>query len=88
MTKRASIFTSWRLTLNTRLLQLPKVLGEFVVVHERVHLLIPNHGRVFKSFMYAYLPDWEEREHRLQTTGQHPPPNQSTNKAAPRRTLP
>jgi predicted metal-dependent hydrolase len=44
---------------------LPKPLGEFVVVHELVHLLVPNHGRVFKSFLYAYLPDWEEREHQL-----------------------
>jgi len=40
-------------------------LGEFVIVHELVHLLAPNHGRVFKSFMHAYLPDWEERELRL-----------------------
>lgn len=65
-TKWASISTSGRLTLNTELLQLSKALGEFVVVHELVHLLAPNHGRVFKSFMYAYLPDWEEREQRLQ----------------------
>jgi predicted metal-dependent hydrolase len=65
-TKWASISTSGRLTLNTALLQLPKTLGEFVIVHELVHLLASNHGRVFKSFMYAYLPDWEEREQRLQ----------------------
>ncbi|NEQ21114.1 MAG: M48 family metallopeptidase [Microcoleus sp. SIO2G3] len=32
-----------------------------------VHLLVPNHGKVFKSFMYAYLPDWEEREQQLQS---------------------
>ena len=35
------------------------------LVHELVHLLAPNHGRVFKSFMHAYLPDWEERDQRL-----------------------
>jgi hypothetical protein len=34
-------------------------------VHELVHLLAPNHGKVFKSFMSAYLPDWEEREKLL-----------------------
>jgi len=65
-TKWASISTNGRLTLNTDLLDLPKELGEFVIVHELVHLLIPNHGRVFKSFMYAYMPDWEARERRLQ----------------------
>ncbi len=65
--KWASMSSAGRLTLNTELLTLPRDLGEFVIVHELVHLLAPNHGRIFKSFMHAYLPDWEVREHRLQT---------------------
>ncbi|MEW5861339.1 MAG: YgjP-like metallopeptidase domain-containing protein [Cyanobacteriota bacterium] len=32
-----------------------------------MHLLVPNHKKVFKNFMYAYLPDWEEREQQLQS---------------------
>ena len=67
-TKWASISGVGRLTLNTELIELPKELGEFVIVHELVHRLAPNHGRVFKSFMHAYLPDWEERERRLRRT--------------------
>lgn len=63
--KWASMSTAGRLTLNTDLIQIPKPLGEFVIVHELVHLLAPNHGRVFKAFMYAYMPDWEEREQTL-----------------------
>jgi predicted metal-dependent hydrolase len=63
--KWASVSTVGRLTLDAHLLRLPRPLGEFVIVHELVHLLAPNHGRVFKSFMLAYLPDWEEREERL-----------------------
>jgi predicted metal-dependent hydrolase len=63
--KWASISTTGRLTVNTELLDLPKELGEFVIVHELVHLLVPNHGKVFKCFMFAYLPDWEELEQRL-----------------------
>jgi predicted metal-dependent hydrolase len=63
--KWASISGVGRLTLNTELIELPKELGEFVIVHELVHRLAPNHGKVFKSFMHAYLPDWEEREARL-----------------------
>ncbi len=39
-TKWASISTSGRMTLNTDLLDLPKELGEFVIVHELVHLLV------------------------------------------------
>ena len=66
-TKWASISTSGRLTLNRELLELPRALGEFVIVHELVHLLAPNHGKVFKSFMHTYLPDWEERERLLQS---------------------
>jgi hypothetical protein len=35
------------------LLTMPKDLGEFVIVHELVHLLAPKHGRLFKLFMNA-----------------------------------
>ena len=64
--KWASISTTGRLTLSTELLDLPMALGEFVIVHELVHLLAPNHGRLFRSFMHAYLPDWEERQRDLE----------------------
>lgn len=63
--KWASISTAGRLTLSTDLLGIPKDLAEFVIVHELVHLLAPNHGKVFKSFMFAYMPDWESRNTRL-----------------------
>ena len=63
--KWASISTAGRLTLNSELVGLPRELGEFVIVHELVHLLAPNHGRVFKSFLHAYLPDWQRLEREL-----------------------
>ena len=63
--KWASMSTIGSMTLNTDLLALPKDIGEFVIVHELVHLLAPNHGIVFKSFMHAYLPDWQAREKDL-----------------------
>ncbi len=69
--KWASISTSGCLTLNTDLLMLPRHLGEYVIVHELVHLLAPNHGKVFKSFMLAYLPDWAERERELKMIAEH-----------------
>lgn len=65
-TKWGSMSTTGRLTLDESLVNVPRDLGEFVIVHELVHLLAPNHGRLFKSFMYAYIPDWVEREQRLQ----------------------
>ena len=70
--KWASISTIGRLTINTELLDLPKELGEFVIVHELVHLLVPNHGKLFKCFMSAYLPDWEEKEQKLQLSQNSP----------------
>ena len=65
--KWASISTQGRLTLNTDLLNLPETLVEFVIVHELVHLLVPNHGKLFKGYMSAYLPDWEQRQSRLES---------------------
>ncbi|ABA20779.1 metal-dependent hydrolase-like protein [Trichormus variabilis ATCC 29413] len=64
--KWASISHTGRLTLNTGLLNLPTELGEFVIVHELVHLSVPNHGKLFKCLMSAYLPDWQEKEQKLQ----------------------
>lgn len=65
--KWASISTNGRLTLNTDLLNLPEALAEYVIVHELVHLLVPNHSKLFKGYMSAYLPDWEERQNRLRS---------------------
>jgi predicted metal-dependent hydrolase len=69
-TKWASISTSGRLTLNTDMLDLPRDLGEFVIVHELVHLLCPDggHGRLYKAYMSSYMPDWPDRFRRLNAT--------------------
>ena len=33
---------------------------DYVIVHELVHLKIPNHGRLFKSLLSAHLPEWRK----------------------------
>ena len=68
--KWASVSTAGQLTLNAELLSLPRGLGEFVVVHELVHLLAPNHGRLHTSFMNSYLPDWRSRQDALREAAQ------------------
>lgn len=34
----------------------------YAIVHELLHLRVPNHGRLFKSLMSIYVPDWEKWE--------------------------
>ena len=33
---------------------------EYVILHELLHLRVPNHGKLFRSLMSLYLPDWED----------------------------
>jgi len=32
---------------------------DYVIVHQLLHLKVPNHGKLFKSYLTAYLPDWK-----------------------------
>ena len=60
-TKWASCSTSGRICFSTELLGEPAVFREVVIVHELLHLMVPNHGRLFKSLLNAYVPDWQRR---------------------------
>ena len=44
--------------LNTELVTKPAALLEYVVVHEMVHLIVPNHGRRFVALMNEHYPSW------------------------------
>ncbi len=57
--KWGSCSTRGHVSFNTRLLEEDQTFGEYVIVHELLHLRIPNHGKLFKSFLRAYLPDWQ-----------------------------
>ncbi len=53
--KWASCSSKGRLTFNTDLLQEPAAFRREVIVHELLHLKLPNHGKVFRSLLRAYL---------------------------------
>ncbi len=59
-TKWASCSTTGQLTFNVELLTLQRELGEYVMVHELVHLKVPNHGKLWKALMLAYCPNFKE----------------------------
>jgi len=33
---------------------------EYVIVHELLHLRVPNHGKLFRSLISLYVPNWED----------------------------
>src|SRR5438094_778816 len=33
---------------------------DYVIVHELLHLKVPNHGKLFKSLLSAHLPGWKK----------------------------
>jgi len=57
--KWASCSTNGQVTFNTALLAKPRRFQEAVIVHELVHLLVPNHGKLFKSMFLSFMPGGE-----------------------------
>lgn len=65
--KWASCSLAGNLTFNEELLDLPGELRDHVIVHELLHIRVPNHGRLWKSLMRVYLGDYEASEYALKT---------------------
>lgn len=64
--KWASCSTSGTLSFNDELPGMETELGDYVIVHELLHFSVPNHGKLWKSLMRAYLVDYEALATRLQ----------------------
>ena len=58
--KWASWSTTGRVTFAEDLLQKPSVFVDYVIVHELLHFRVPNHGKLFKSMLSAYIPGWRK----------------------------
>ncbi len=63
--KWASCSTAGTLSFNAELPALDRKIGDYVIVHELLHFSVPNHGKLWKSLMRAYLGDYEKIEARL-----------------------
>lgn len=56
------------ITLNSQLIAAPRTCIEYVVLHELVHFIHPNHSRQFWDFVEMMMPDWRERKEELEKT--------------------
>jgi predicted metal-dependent hydrolase len=52
--KWASCSTTGRFSFNEELLSKPVSFRKEVIVHELLHLKVPNHGRLFKALLKVY----------------------------------
>lgn len=52
-------------TFNFYLLKARMPYIDYVVLHELVHFLYPNHSKQFYAFLSNYMPDWKERKRIL-----------------------
>ena len=56
------------ITLNSKLIEAPRNCIEYVILHELVHFIHPNHSRQFWDFVAMMMPDWKERKEALEKT--------------------
>jgi predicted metal-dependent hydrolase len=54
--KWASCSTTGWVTFADDLVKEPEPFQDYVIVHELLHLRLPNHGKLFKSLLAAYVP--------------------------------
>jgi zinc metalloprotease len=54
------------INLNIELIKKPKSCIEYVVFHELVHLLYPDHSKKFYDYLTLYMPDWQKRKEILE----------------------
>jgi predicted metal-dependent hydrolase len=66
MTSRwGSCTESGVITLNLKLIQVPKPYIDYVIVHELCHLVEHNHSHRFYHLLDRMMPDWRTRRERL-----------------------
>lgn len=54
-----------QITINKALICLPKPLLDYVLLHEFVHFIEPNHSENFYGLVAAYMPDYLQRKAQL-----------------------
>jgi predicted metal-dependent hydrolase len=73
--KWGSCSTAGTITLAIDLDEEGQAFQDFVIVHELLHLKVPNHGKLFKALMTAHIPRWREQDVYRRTVGKRLPPS-------------
>jgi len=55
------------ITLNKRLIEAPRNAFEYIVMHEFIHFLYPNHSSNFYEILSKLMPDWKVRKKMLES---------------------
>lgn len=58
--KWASCSPKGWISFNRALIRESRSFQNYAIIHELLHLEIPNHGKLFKSMMNAFLPNWKK----------------------------
>jgi predicted metal-dependent hydrolase len=59
------LYQQGKIPLNPKLVQMPKDLIDYVVLHELHHLKELNHSPAFYALLDRVLPEWRERRQKL-----------------------
>lgn len=70
--KWASCSTAGRVSFSLDLLQEPSAFQDYVIVHELIHLKVPNHGKLFTSLLSAHLPNCKYRRSPVEDRSKFP----------------
>ena len=54
-----------KITFNQELIKARPELIDYIVLHELVHFIHPNHSRHYYDFLSTCMPDWKERKKAL-----------------------
>lgn len=54
-----------KISLNVELVKTPLACVEYVLLHELIHFVHPNHRKAFYNLLEALMPDWQERRNIL-----------------------
>ncbi len=63
--KRWSCSRDQKIVLNLKLLHLPKIYLEYVIIHEICHLKVKNHSHRFWDLVWQYYPNYKETRKEL-----------------------